>query len=232
MIKFELKLGMAGLILAGGIMMTIPGSAGASVTSSKSKIVAQLASRINQLGRLTSNVNGASGTLTPAHATLLNGSITTAIANSQALNARVLIATTHGELNTDRNKMVLNNRVFAVLTPQVFQVIDADTVVKQVAGYRANEPSLQADVNDINGRHGYKEALEHYTAFVRNVNTAARDSVAVSTTVLNQTPTKYPKNADVFVKANTKLLAADKSLAQSTYLAGLIGLESGGYAGS
>jgi hypothetical protein len=50
--------------------------------------------------------------------------------------------------------------------------------------------------------------------------------------VIAQLPGDFPRDTSVFVNANHKLLDADIALARANYNASIIGLASGGYAGS
>jgi hypothetical protein len=233
--KRLLQIGLAGAVLAGGSLFALSGLASASVrphsfTSNQKLLEAQLASRVSQLGRLTADV-AASKTLTLAHAAALNLNISTATTNINALVAKVPSDTTRTELNMDRASMFKQNRVFAVLTPQVFETIEADAIAAQVATFQANESALQASVNSLVGQHGYRNALNHYLAFVSSVNYALALTNRVTTAVLAQTPADYPGDTHVFVNANEKLLRADIALAHASYDESIIGLAAGGYTG-
>ena len=139
---------------------------------------------------------------------------------------------TQAELNADKSAMIVANRVYAVLTPQVFQTINADDLTTSVAGMRSQEPMLQADVNSLTGQGVYKTALSHYVSYVRYVNTASRDVSQVADGVLGASAGNYPANASVFSTANKKLLNAYQSLGQASYLQNFVGLEAGGYTGT
>ena len=128
--------------------------------------------------------------------------------------------------------MIQGNRVFAVLTPQVFQVIEADSVAAQSAALQAGEATLLAEIDTLVGQPGYANALRHDTAYVADVNQAAADSEHVSTVVIAQLPQDFPGDTHVFVNANHQLLAADIALARANYNASIIGLAAGGYTGS
>ena len=233
--KRILRTGLVGAVLASGTMLAMPGMASASSSrhfkQDQTKLEAQLVSRVGQLGRLSADVAAAT-TLTAAHAALLNARITADTANVNALVAKVPTDTTVAELNTDRAAMLRDNRVFAVVTPQVFQTIEADGIALQVSTDEGNETSLQASVTSLIGQHGYTNALNHYMAFVRSVNAAATDSADVTTAELAQTPADYPGDTHVFVHANGELLNADLALAHAAYDVTVIGLASGGYTGS
>jgi hypothetical protein len=224
-----------GAVVAVGSVVALPAIASAapsqSFVNAQTHLEQQIALRTTQLGRLSADV-AASKTLSSAHATQLTVNITTAAANLKVLSAKVPTDTTFAQLRTDRSSMLVQNRVFAVLTPQVFETIGADAVAAQVVTLQADEPSLQASVTSLVGEHSYENALNHYLAFIRLVNSAAAASTNVATKVLAQTPADYPGDTHVFVSANKALLNANIDLAKANYNASILGLASGGYTGS
>jgi hypothetical protein len=239
--KRTLHAGLIGAVLAGGSLAIVPGIASAAVRpavhtphgflNNQKLLEQQLAYRVTQLSRLASDVAG-SKTLTAPHAVTLNANIGTATTNINALVTKVPTDTTQAQLTTDRASMLQQNRVFAVLTPQVFQTIEADAFGAEVLTDQSNEAALQSSVNSLAGQHGYTNALNHYVAFVRAVNNASIDSNKVATDVLAQTPADYPGDTHVFVTANHQLLNAGIALAHASYDANIIGLATGGYTGA
>jgi hypothetical protein len=235
--KRTLHAGLIGAVLAGGSLIAVPGIASASVKTPHSfaadqqQLEQQLANRVSQLARLSADVTGATA-LKAAHVVTLNTNISTASSNINALVIKMPTDTTEAQLAVDRAAMLRQNRVFAVLTPQVFQTIEADAFSAQVVTQQANEASLQSSVNSILGQHGYTNAFNHYVSFVKAVNNASVDSNDVATEVLAQTPADYPGDTHVFVRANRELLAAGIALAHASYDASVIGLATGGYTGA
>jgi hypothetical protein len=228
--------GIASAALAGGSILALPGLASASVrphsfATAQKALETQLSNRAGQLSRLATDVTAAK-TLTATHAATLNANITTATANIASLTTAVEAAMTNAQLNADRNSMYKQNRVYAVLTPQVFETIEADGIAAQVSTFQASEPTLQTSVNVLVGQPGYNNAENHYVAFVKAVGNANEEATDVATEVLLQTPADYPGDTHVFVSANKSLLAADIALAHATYDESVIGLASGGYTGS
>ena len=136
------------------------------------------------------------------------------------------------ELRAAQESMIQGNRVFAVLTSQVFEVIEADTVAAQAATLQSGEAALLAEIDTLQGQPGYANALKHDSAYVTQVNLTAADSAHVSTVVIAQLPQNFPGDTHVFVNANHQLLTADIALARANYDASVIGLASGGYSGS
>lgn len=258
MSKHALQAGFVSALLAGGSLFAMAGAANADPTTSttttlspttstttkstsakstsflnQQKLLEQrLAIRASQLTHLSADITTAAKTLTPAHLLVLNTNVATATTNINALIAKVPTDTTNAELKTDRSSMLKQNRVFAVLTPQVYLTIEADSVTARVTTFEGNEPSLQAEVTSLVGEPGYKTASNHYQAFVKSVNSAAAEANDVATDVLAQTPSNYPGDTHVFVSANHKLLDANIALAHASYDESVIGLAAGGYAGA
>jgi len=232
--------GLAGFALLGGSLLALPGVASAaarsqsrphSVAGNQALLESQLTSRAAELARLSTDVTGAT-TLTLAHTAALKASIASATSNIDTLIAKVPHDTTFAELKADRASMLKENRVFAVLAPQVFLTIEADGIGAQVATFQANESSLQGSVNSLVGQHGYTNALHHYVAFVKAVNVANEAASNVTSAVLAQTPADYPGDTGIFVRSNRALLKADLALAHASYDESVIGLASGGYTGA
>ena len=236
-ISHPIRLGIAGAVIASGSFVFAI-SAGASTSAPSSKITQlqqqleqQLTYRVNQLQVLSTDVTKATA-LTPSDASTLAARLTAATANINTLLAQVSKDTTMVELRAAQRTMIQGNRVFAVLTPQVFQVIEADSVAAQAATLQSGEAALLAEIDTLAGQPGYANALRHDTAYVADVNLAAADSAHVSTVVIAQLPQDFPADTHVFVNANHQLLAADIALARANYNASIIGLASGGYTGS
>ncbi len=225
---------LAAVTVAGGSFVACAGIASAATSqrfvNAQKKLEQQLANRVTQLSRLSADISSAKS-LTPPHALVLTTAVSTASSNINALVLKVPNDTTWVALRDDQRSMYQANRVYAVITPQVFQTIEADAIAAQVATFEANEATLQSSVNDLIGQPGYKNALSHFEAFVKTVNNAAKDSNKVDAAVLAQVPADYPGDTFVFVHANRELLNADLALAYAAYDESVIGLASGGYTG-
>jgi hypothetical protein len=249
MLKKILQTGLVGAVLAGGSLIAFPsivsassrpskgatGATGVVVTSAsfnkeKLALEAALSDRQTQLTRLSADVKVATD-LSAAHLAVLDTNIAAATLSITSLRVKVPTDTTGAELQADRATMLKDNRVYAVLTPQVFLTIEADTVASQVTTFEANESTLQSSVNVLVGESGYKNAENHYVNFIKRVNAADSASSNVGSAVIAQTPADYPGDTHVFVKANEALLSANIDLAYATYDASVIGLASGGYTG-
>lgn len=236
-ISNPVRLAIAGAVVASGSFMFAV-SAGASTSAPTSKITQfqqqleqQLTYRVNQLQVLSTDVAKATD-LSTGDASTLAARLTTATVSINTLLAQVPNDNTMVLLKMAQKTMIQGNRVFAVLTPQVFQVIEADTIAVQAASLQASETTLLQEIDTLAGQPGYANALRHDTQYVANVNTAAADSAHVSTVVIAQEPQDFPGDVHVFVNANRQLLNADIALARADYNASVIGLAAGGYTGS
>src|ERR1035441_34549 len=137
-ISNPMRLGIAGAVIASGSFVFAI-SAGASTSAPSSKITQlqqqleqQLTYRVNQLQVLSTDVTKATA-LTPSDASTLAARLAAATASINALLAQVPNDTTMAQLRAAQKTMIQGNRVFAVLTPQVFEVIEADSVAAQAA---------------------------------------------------------------------------------------------------
>ncbi len=236
-LNHPIRLAVAGAVIASGSFVFAM-SAGASTSASPANfsqvqqiLEQQLGFRVTQLQVLSTDVSKATS-LTSSDASVLAAALTTATGNITGLLAQVKTDTTMLELRMAQKSMIQGNRVFAVLTPQVFEVIEADTVAAQAATLQSGEAALLAEINTLQGQPGYANALKHDTAYVADVNLAATKSEHVSTVVIAQQPQDFPGDTQVFVNANHQLLAADIALARANYEASVIGLASGGYTGA
>ncbi len=87
----------------------------------------QLALRSTRLAELGTDVSGAKS-LTPAHATELSSRLISEQASIDGLITKVPTDTTLAQVSADRATMLKDNRVFAVMSPQVFETIGGDAV--------------------------------------------------------------------------------------------------------
>jgi hypothetical protein len=203
----------------------------ASFLSAQKALEVQLANRSTQLTHLSADVTGAVSLSTSTSA-ILQARLLTEETSINALIAKVPNDTTRAELNADRAAMLKDNRVYAVMSPQVFEMIEASVVAGQVTTMQGNETTLQSEVASIVGLPGYKNALNHYNNYVLRLSNWSTRIVTVEATVLAQTPQGYPGNTKVFVNQNHNILNANIALAYAGYDASIIGLATGGYTGS
>jgi hypothetical protein len=207
------------------------GATGSSFSTLQAKLESELASRVTQLTTLSSDVTGAT-TLVPAHATVLATRIATEQTSINALVAKVPTDTTRAELNADRAAMVQQNRVFLVMTPQVFETISADAATAEFTTLAGNEAHLATEVASLVGEPGYANALNHDHSYLARVGRATASLGTVVTEILAQTPSGYEHATHFFVDANHTILTASVQAAYASYDASVIALASGGYTGS
>jgi hypothetical protein len=203
----------------------------ASFLTAQHALEVQLANRATQLGHLVADVTAATS-LSASSASILQARLSTEEASINALIAKVPNDTTKAELNADRSAMLKDNRVYAVMSPQVFEMIEASVVASQVTTLQGNEPTLLSETQSIVGLPGYKNALNHYNNYVARLLNWSTRIVNVESIVLAQTPQGYPGNTKVFVAQNHRILDANIALAYAAYDASIIGLATGGYTGS
>ncbi len=243
---------VAGLVLIAAVCVSIPAVAYASSSptshspsaerspattpsagflAAQKALETQLANRVTQLQHLVTDVTAATS-LSASDSVVLQARLSTEETSINGLVAKVPTDTTKAELNTDRAAMLEDNRVYAVMSPQVFQMIEASVVADQVVTMQGNESTLQADTASILGLPGYKNALNHYNNYVTRLSNWSTKIVTVEDVVLAQTPQGYPGNTATFVAENHDLLSANIALAYAGYDASIIGLATGGYTGS
>ena len=190
----------------------------------------QLQLRATQLANLSRDVSAAT-TLTPSDQGVLEQKLA---ASTTSINGLIqsVPGDTPRQLRTAYRTMISENRVFAVLTPQVYEVISSDTVAGQAAVLYAEEPQLETEVTAAQGQVGYHNAVTHYTAFVRSVAAAQSGTTRVSAALLAQVPQDYPRDRGLFVRSNREVLAAGEALARAGYDKTIVALATNGYTGS
>lgn len=177
----------------------------ATFAAAKAFVEHQLALREQRLSNLTSEVASAAH-LTPADRATLTSDLAAETSGINALAAKVPNDTTWAQLKSDATSMVVDYRVFVVMSPQVHLTIAADTesAVEQKA--QAAEPKIQALINyeQSQGKdvHGAQVAFD---AFVVEIAAAEHDTAGVSAAVLATGPHGYPANRTIFLNARSNL---------------------------
>lgn len=210
---------------------TAPGTSSSPATTNlEQHLMQQLQSRQTQLTALTNDVTNAKA-LTPSDQASLEQKLTQATTSIDGL-VQSVPGDTRAQLRAARRTMIRDNRVFLVLTPQVYEVVESDTVASEADGLAAQEPTLLGEVNQSSGKAGYKNALGHYNRYVAAVKRAQAETGRVSDSLLAQTPERFPRDRRVFVRANHRILAASDALAKAGYDETIIALATGGYTGA
>jgi hypothetical protein len=204
---------------------------GPGFLTAQKTLEAQLAGRVTRLQHLVADVTAAISLSATASATL-QARLSTEQTSINALVAKVPTDTTWAELDADRAAMLKDNRVYAVMSPQVFESIEASVVANQVTAMQGNESTLQTEVASLVGSVGYQNALNHFDNYVARISNWSTRVVTVEDVVLAQAPQGYPGNTATFVAENHAILNANIALAYASYDASIIGLASGGYTGS
>jgi len=224
-------IGIPSIAYAGPTTTTTTKVPSAGFIAKQHALEVQLANRATQLGHLVADVTAATSLSTSTSA-VLQARLLTEQSSINSLIAKVPTDTTNAELNSDRAAMLKDNRVYAVMSPQVFEMIEASVVANQVTTMQGNEVTLKSEVTSIVGLPGYKNALNHYNNYVARLSNWSVRILDVESIVIGQTPQGYPGNTKVFVAQNHRILDANLALAYAAYDASIIGLATGGYTGS
>ena len=181
--------------------------------SAQQLVGTELTNRVTRLNTLIGRVTGAAD-LTPSDRSALLAELTgTELPGIQALQPKVQADTTCLELRHDAEAMVLDYRVYVVMTPQADLVIATD-VADHAGGVLAGlEPAIsgwissaQAHGTDVSGAQA---AFADYQAKV----TAAQGLTSgQSATLLAQVPGGYPGNKSVFLQVRANLANAHADL--------------------
>jgi hypothetical protein len=224
-------MGLSVPVVADASSTTSTTTPSASFIAAQQALEAQLASRLTRLQHLEADVTAATS-LSANTASTLEARLSNEESSIDSLIAKVPTDTTFAELRADRAAMLKDNRVYAVMSPQVFESIEASLVQVQVTTMQGNEPTLQTEVASLEGLPGYQNALNHFNTYVARLSNWATKIVTVEDVVLAQTPQGFPGNTATFVAENHQILDANIALAYAAYDASIIGLAAGGYTGS
>jgi hypothetical protein len=237
MSKARWQVGLTGAALSVGLLLSLSataqatptgttgatGATGASGTNGKGQSFeqakVQLEQQLNvrhvQLLKLTAEVNAASN-LGASDKTTLLGRLSTETANISALIVKVPGDMTWAQLHADQASMYKDNRVFAVMTPQVNDAIVAGNELAMAASDQGNETMLSAEVTARASDAGFSAAMREYTQYVKLVAGVSTKVAALDTTIMAQLPDSYPHSIHVFDHARDALNNAGKALAQAS----------------
>jgi len=229
------RAGAAGAVLLAVFAAgTAPAGAatGTKFTNAQLKLEQQLAGRAARLANLQKDVTNAGTQLSAMHSGTLSARLGTESTSINGLIAKVPNDKTWAELNSDSRAMLADNRVYAVMTPQVFETIWGDLVLSSAATLNSEKSALQGEVTSLLGDPGYNNALTHFDNFVTRVTSVLTLIPNTEANELAQTPQGYPRNTHVFVNANEAIRTANIALANANYDASVIALATGGYTGA
>lgn len=234
--SYVVRAGLIGAVLVSGNLFALQNLVSASsvpqsIASQQKQLERQLADWAALLGRFGADVTNSS-TLTLAHSLVLDARSTGPVEMLDGLVAKVPTDKTQSQLDAAKAVMVELNQVFAVLTPQVFETIEADAISSEVSSLKSDEQPLRSLVNSIAGQSGYEIAHVRYLTLVKSVSLAKHDANGVATAVLAQKTANFPDDANIFLHANQELSNASDALVNATYAESMIGLAIGGYTSS
>lgn len=222
---------LAGAVVAGGVL-GVPAVASAATSHSgatanplnpttknattfgiaKKWVEGQLTLRQDRLSHLTTEV-GKAADLTSSDRSALTSDLSSETSGIDALAAKVPHDTTWAQLRADAKAMVVDYRVFAVMSPQTHLTIAADTASTIEQKLQAAEPQIEAAIQAAAAKgKDVTAAQTAYEGLVVQVSNAESDTNGVSAVVLAQTPAGYPGNASVFLNARSNLEQARTAL--------------------
>jgi hypothetical protein len=173
----------------------------------------ELAQRVGQLDSLLVRVNGAANLTSSDKTSLLADLAQTELPGIQALQTKVPGDSTCAQLRNQTHAMVLDYRVYRVMTPQTDLVIANDATV-HAAGVLANLATVASGQIQNSRAHGtdVSGAQAFLADFQANVTASQNLISGQSATLLAQTPQGYPGNALAFLQARTNLTNARNDL--------------------
>jgi len=184
-----------------------------------------LSLRLARLADLQAMV-GASRVLTPTERAELTGILDGASAGIEALAAKVPADATLASLRADDASMVVDYRVFAVVSPQVTGVLGAAALQARVTAIAAVEPGIAAAI--AAAREPRRLALEAQATdreLAARVATARSELVGQPAALLGLDPASYPGSRAVLAaaaaasaRARADLAAAHSDLQRLTRL--------------
>lgn len=222
---------LAGAVVAGGVL-GVPGIAAAAgshgsqaanplnpttknattFAAAKKWVEGQLTIRQQRLSNLTAEVSHAAD-LTSSDRATLTSDLSSETSGIDALAAKVPNDTTWAQLRADARAMVVDYRVFVVMSPQAHLTIAADTASTIEQKLQAAEPKIEAAIQAAAAKgKDVRAAQTAYEGLVVQVGNAEADTNGVSAAVLAQTPAGYPGNASVFLNAHSNLEQARTAL--------------------
>jgi hypothetical protein len=224
----SVSLKMAAGLMVGGLLIATPAAAMAATASpsiqsttvasrpafiaARQAVERALVSRQHRLALLTTEV-AAAKSLTSSDQSTLKASLAAESTGIDALAVKVPTDATWLELGTDAKKMVVDYRVFVVMSPQVHLTISADTETAVESGMQDLEPALAAAIARAKaaGKNVGPEQIA-YADLLNQLTSAESDSAGVSAAVLATAPAGYPGNKTVFVNSRSSLVQGRTAL--------------------
>lgn len=195
-----------------------PSAAGCGATQLADDIATvgqDLSERVTQLNSLTNEANNSAGLTSADKATLLSD-LSNELAGIQALQAKVPTDTTCAAVRADGRAMVVNYRVYLVMTPQVHLTNSADTESNLAGRLAVIEPALQDAINAAAAKgQNVAAAQADYNDLVSQVSAAEADTSGIAASVLGFTPASYPGCWSSFLADRANLRKGQAALHQA-----------------
>ena len=194
-----------GATVASAAPGTSPTCSPAALNVARTNALAALTPRVKRLHDLSAAV-GASTGLTSADRSSLTTDIGNDLAGITALQQKIPSDTSCAEVAADAHAMVVDYRVFVVMSPQVHLTIAADTETSVAAALAALEPEITARITAAKQSGVTVRAAETtYSDFQTQVATATQSSTGVAGKVLALTPASYPGSRTTLENARASL---------------------------
>ena len=204
----------AGLFGAASLEATAASAAGAgtsptctpaALNAARTNALAALTRRVKRLHDLSAAV-GASTGLTTADRSTLTTDIGNDLGGITALQQKVPSDTTCADVAADAQAMVVDYRVFVVMSPQAHLTIAADTETSVAGALTALEPKIAARITAAQQAGVTVHAAQTtYSDFQTQVATATQSSTGLAGTLLALTPASYPGSRPTLENARASL---------------------------
>ncbi len=182
----------------------------------RSRLNTALTNRVNQLSSLSSEVT-TSVFVTASDRATLGTDVANELAGIRALQTKVAGDTTCAQVVADGQAMVIDFRVYVVMTPQVHLANTGDIEASVAAQLKALEPGIATSITlaQSNGKN-VLAATAASADFDRQVTAALNASAGISGSVLSFTPASYPAVWASFVADRARLVTGRAAIKQAT----------------
>jgi hypothetical protein len=230
---------LAALVIGAGVLTLAPGTAQAAparpataaaprgcapnaLAARIAQVGRDLDNRVQQLNALQAEVDAA-GPLTLLDRSTLLADLANELSGIQALAAKAPGDTTCAAVRADGRAMVVNYRVYLVMTPQVHLTKSADSEASVAGRLAARLPQLQAAITRAAGAgRDMTAAAAALGDLGRQVAVARADSAGISAAVLAFTPASYPGCWATFLGDRARLQAGSVALRRASHDLSLI----------
>ncbi len=194
-----------GATVASAAPGTSPTCSPAALNAARTNALAALTRRVKRLHDLSAAV-GASTGLTTADRSTLTTDIGNDLGGITALQQKVPSDTTCADVAADAQAMVVDYRVFVVMSPQAHLTIAADTETSVAGALTALEPKIAARITAAQQAGVTVHAAQTtYSDFQTQVATATQSSTGLAGTLLALTPASYPGSRPTLENARASL---------------------------